>query len=103
MAGTLFQAKIKVAESGDTPNVHVKVMQHLPHTGKGPEIQAFRAGQAEDAPLEFSENDIVFRTCMDMVEEPNAAADGNEEMKDESQPTATEAPQGQSISTMVNQ
>lgn len=26
VAGTLYQAKIKVAESGDTPYVHVKVM-----------------------------------------------------------------------------
>ena len=84
VAGTLFQAKIKVAESGETPCVHVKVMQHLPHTGKGPEVQAFKANQTEDAPLAFSEEDIVFRT---QLEQPEAAGT-NEEMKDESQPAA---------------
>ena len=28
--GTMYQAKIKVAESGETPVVHIKVMQYLP-------------------------------------------------------------------------
>lgn len=117
VAGTLYQAKIKVAESGETPVVHVKVMQHLPHTGKGPEIQMFKKDQTEEAPFAFGEMDMVFRTCMmgmieepmEVVEEPAAAGGNNEEMKDESQPTdaaaatEAEAPQGQSISSMVNQ
>ena len=34
VAGTIFQAKIKVAEEGETPFLHVKVMRFLPHTGK---------------------------------------------------------------------
>ena len=62
----MYQAKIKVAESGETPYVFVKVWKHLPHTGKGPEVQAFKPNQAQDAPLEFGEADIVFRTCLEV-------------------------------------
>ena len=44
VAGTMYQAKIKVAESGETPVVHVKVMQYLPNDelNRGPEIQMFK-------------------------------------------------------------
>lgn len=101
VAGTMYQAKIKVAEDGETPFVFVKVLKHLPHTGKGPEVMAFKANQAENAPLEFGDMDGVVRTCLEVVEEPaaanteNAAAGGNEEMKDESQPATEEAQQPQ--------
>ena len=91
VAGTLYQAKIKVAEEGETPFVFAKVLQHLPHTGKGPELLAFKANQADSAPLALGEEDIVFRTQLN-VEEPAAAGGGGneEEMKDESQPAASD-------------
>ena len=41
--GTMFQAAIKVSEAGDTPFVHAKVIRYLPHTGKEPELVAFKA------------------------------------------------------------
>ena len=37
----IYQAKIRVAESGDTPVLHVKIMQHLPNSEleeRGPEV-----------------------------------------------------------------
>jgi hypothetical protein len=90
VAGTMYQVKIKVAESGDTPVVHAKIMQFLPHTGKGPELQWFKTNQTEDADFNFEDGDQVMRTMgLGMVEEPEQPA--NEEMKDESQPTTTDA------------
>ena len=72
-----------MAESGDTPVVHAKVMRHLPHTGKEPEIMAFKANQTEDAPFNFTEMDGVMRALGGAIEQP---VEANEEMKDESQP-----------------
>ena len=59
----MYQAKIKVAESGETPVVHIKVMQYLPsdELQRGPEIQMFKKDQTEDAPFNFGENDVVMR------------------------------------------
>lgn len=92
VAGMMYQVKIKVAESGDTPIVHAKIMKHLPNTGRigpDPELVMFKANQAEDAPFNFTDMDVVMRALgMGMVEQPEANA--NEEMKDESQPTTTE-------------
>lgn len=51
--GTIYQGKIQVADEGDTPFVHVKILQHLPHTGKQPEIQFFKNNQVESAAFDF--------------------------------------------------
>jgi len=59
----IYQAKIRVAESGDTPVLHVKIMQHLPNSElgeRGPEVQAFKPNQTEDAPFNFTEENTVF-------------------------------------------
>ena len=120
--GVMFQVKIKVAESGDTPVVHVKFLQENPHLPKGPEINWFKKDQTEDADFNFEDGDQVMRAMgmgMGFVEQPEIVQPANEEMKDESQPTTTDAelaaaavegvpddqevPQGQPISGMVNQ
>ena len=80
VAGTMYQIKIKVAEEGDTPVVHMKMMQHLPHTGKEPEIVAFKQNQTVDAPFDFTDTDIVMR-----------ASPAEEEMKNEGEQAATDA------------
>ena len=85
VAGLMYQVAIKVKEEGDTPFVHCKVLKHLPHTGKEPEIMAFKANQAEGAPFNFTEEDGVMRTQLEAPVVENAdAATTNEEMKDES-------------------
>ena len=50
--------------------------QQRKNTGKDPEIIAVKNNQTEDAPFNFTDLDIIMRTCN--VEVP----DTNEEMKD---------------------
>jgi len=62
-----------VAEEGDTPILHVKIMRHLPNADlgeRGPEVQAFKPNQTEDAPFDFTEENIVFRTLGFGIESP---------------------------------
>ena len=91
--GTEYQAKIKIADEGDTPFIHVKMMKPLPNPDldRGTKVEALKKGQAEGAEFNFGEDDIIFNTCLSMpVDEPQAAAEDQQ-------------PQGQSISGMVNQ
>lgn len=59
--GIIYQAKIKVAESGDTPVLHVKVYKSS-GADASPEVQMFKPNQSTDAPFSFTEENIVFRT-----------------------------------------
>ena len=108
VAGTMFQAKIRVSEEGDTPIVHCKVWRHLPHTGKEPELMAFKNDQTEDAPFNFTEMDGVMRALA--VEQPMTDETANAAAAQEAEAAAAQdassepqEPQGQSISGMVNQ
>ena len=79
--GTVYEAKIRVADEAETPFVHCKVKKFA-DAERPPELQAFRKDLTEQAEFDFSASAV--------------AAGANEEMKDEQ-------PQGQSISGMVNQ
>lgn len=73
---TVYQAKIRVSEAGDSPIVHAKINVHAPNPDleRGPEIVAFKKGQTEEAPFDFGENDTVFRALAN-VEEGGMAVD----------------------------
>ena len=92
VAGTMYQVKIRVADEGPNNYVHAKVLQHLPHTGKTePEIMFFKKDQTEDAPFNFTDMDGVMRALGGAVEVVEENKNGDEEMKDESQPATTDA------------
>ena len=73
-----------MAEEGDTPVVHMKMIQHLPHTGKEPEIVAFKQNQTVDAPFDFTDMDIVMRAS-------NLGVPAEEENKNDAEQAATDA------------
>ena len=62
----------------------MKMMQHLPHTGKDPEIVAFKLNQTADAPFDFTDMDIVMRAN-------NLGVPAEEENKNEGEQAAVDA------------
>ena len=58
----------------------MKMMQHLPHTGKDPEIVAVKQNQTADAPFSFTDGDSVPSEENKNEGEANAAADADAQM-----------------------